>query len=184
MPRTYHAAYISNRIYWGFVTLSAKLIKEARTSAGLTQAELARRAGTSQPTVAAYESGAKVPTVGTLERLLRVAGARLNAQPARGKPRTVSLLRLLRKHRQNVLDLAAKHHATNVRVFGSVARGDATSVSDIDLLVDMEPGCSLLDQVRLRRALSERLGVEVDVVTSSGLFERDRKTILFGAVPL
>ena len=61
------------------MVLSATLIKEARTAAGLTQAELARRAGTSQPAVAAYESGNKIPTVITLERLLRVAGATLTA---------------------------------------------------------------------------------------------------------
>jgi uncharacterized protein len=166
------------------VILSARLIKEARTAAGLTQAELARRARTSQPAVAAYESGDKVPTVGTLERLLRAAGVGLNAFPMPGRAGTARLRRLLRERRQDILVVAAKHHATNVRVFGSVARGEATTGSDIDLLVDMEPGSSLLDQVRLRRALTERLGVEVDVITSGGLLERDRETILGDAVPI
>lgn len=166
------------------MTLSARLIKEARTAAGLTQAELARRARTSQPTVAAYESGDKVPTAGTLERLLRAAGATLSVHPAPARQRSGRLRRLLRERRQDILDLAAEHHASNVRVFGSVARGEEASGSDIDLLVDMEPGCSLLDQVRLRRALSERLGVEVNVVTSGGLLGRDREAIVGEAVPV
>lgn len=68
-------------------------------------------------------------------------------------------------------------------MFGSVARNDERTGSDIDLLVDMEPGRSLLDQVRLRRALTELLGVEVDVVTSGGLLKRD-SSIVDDAVPL
>lgn len=162
--------------------LSAKLIREARSAAGMTQTELARRAGTSQSAIAAYESGAKIPTVATLERLLRAAGAGLTSSPSRVGRRTSRLRRLLHEHRQEVLEVAANHHASNVRVFGSVARGEETDRSDVDLLVDMEPGRSLLDQVRLRRAVSELLGIEVDVVTSAGLRERDRHTILKEAV--
>lgn len=164
--------------------LSAKLIKEARTAAGLTQAELARRAGTSQPTVAAYESGGKVPTVGTLERLLLAGGAGLVATPAPRRLHTTGLRHLLREKRGEVLEVALEHGARNVRVFGSVARGEEGARSDIDLIVDLEEGRSLLDQVRLRRALSEALGVEVDVVTSGGLRERDRETILKEAVSI
>lgn len=164
--------------------LSSKLIKEARTAAGLTQAELARRAGTSQPTVAAYESGEKVPTVGTLERLLNAAGVGLVAIPASGGPHAPGLRRLLRDERERILEVAAKHGARNLRVFGSVARGEEDERSDIDLLVDMEEGSSLLDQVRLRRALAQVLGVEVDVVTAGGLRERDRETIVKEAVSI
>jgi predicted nucleotidyltransferase len=69
-------------------------------------------------------------------------------------------------------------------VFGSVARGEETEASDVDLLVDTDPGRSLLDQVRLRRELGELLGVDVDVVTTGGLLERDGNTILGEAVPL
>jgi hypothetical protein len=164
--------------------LSARLIKESRNAAGLTQAELARRAGTSQPAIAAYESGDKVPRVATLERLLAAAGASLAvSRPGtmRGK---VRLRRLLLEHREEILELAASHHAANVRVFGSIARGEEAGSSDVDLLVDMEAGRSLLDQVRLRRALSDLLGVDVDVVTSGGLLERDRSTILGEAIPI
>lgn len=164
--------------------LSAQLIREARSAAGMTQTELAKRARTSQSAIAAYESGAKIPTVATLERLLRAAGAELTASPARGGQRTTRLSRLLHERRQEILEVAADHHASNVRVFGSIARGEETDRSDVDLLVDMEPGRSLLDQVRLRRALSQLLGVEVDVVTSGGLRERDGNTIVKEAVPI
>jgi hypothetical protein len=166
------------------MALSARLIKEARAAAGLTQAELARRAGTSQPTIAAYEAGDKIPNVDTLQRLLRAAGTNLTTSRPRRSPRTHRLRRLLSERREEILKLAAHHHAGNVRVFGSVARGEETDRSDLDLLVDMEPGRSLLDQVRLRRAMSELLGVDVDVVTSGGLLPRDRSTILDEAVPL
>lgn len=166
------------------VKVSARLVKDARTAAGLTQAELARRAGTSQPTIAAYESGDKVPTAGTLERLLRASGARLTAIVSPGRSRRGTLGRLIRRRRQEILDIAADHHAHNVRVFGSIARGEETARSDIDLLVDIEPGRSLLDQVRLQRALSQLLGMQVDVVTSSGLLPQDRKTILKEAISL
>lgn len=164
--------------------LSAQLIREARSAAGMTQTELAKRARTSQSAIAAYESGAKIPTVATLERLLRAAGAELTTSPARGGQRTTRLSRLLHERRQEILEVAADHHASNVRVFGSIARGEETDRSDVDLLVDMEPGRSLLDQVRLRRALSQLLGVEIDVVTSGGLRERDGNTIVKEAVPI
>ena len=166
------------------MALSARLIREARAAAGLTQAELARRAGTSQPTIAAYEAGGKVPNVDTLERLLRAAGTSLTTSRPRRSQRTDRLRHLLSERREEILELAAHHHAGNVRVFGSVARGEEADRSDLDLLVDMEPGRSLLDQVRLRRAMSELLGVDVDVVTSGGLLPRDRSTILDEAVPL
>lgn len=164
--------------------MAARLIKNARTGAGFTQSELAERAGTSQPTIAAYEAGSKVPTVSTLERVLRATGTNLVAsRPSSGLP-SGRLRGLLERRRNEIVELAARHHARNVRVFGSVARGEETGTSDVDLLVDMDPGGSLLDQVRLRRDLRELLGVDVDVVTSGGLLERDRATILPEAVPI
>ena len=165
-------------------TLAARLIKDARTGAGFTQSELARRAGTSQPTIAAYEAGNKVPTVSTLERVLRATGTTLVANRSRSGLPSGRLRGLLERRREEIVELAARHRARNVRVFGSVARGEETGTSDVDLLVDMDLGGSLLDQVRLRRDLHELLDVDVDVVTSGGLLERDRATILAEAVPL
>jgi len=129
----------------------------------------------------------------TMERLLAAVGMRLVARPV-ARPRQprqprphmsrTSLRQRIAERRDEILRVAARHHATNVRLFGSVARGDETERSDIDLLVDMEPGGSLLDQVRLRRDLSDVLGVEVDVITTGGLLERDRRSILAEAVAL
>lgn len=153
-------------------------------SAGLTQAELAERASTSQPTIAAYEAGDKVPNVSTLERVLHATGTSLEARRSPSSRPTGRLRGLLDERRQQILELAARHHARNVRVFGSVARGEETDTSDVDLLVDMAPGHSLLDQVRLRRELAELIGVDVDVVTTAGLLERDEGAILDEAMPL
>jgi prevent-host-death family protein len=70
---------------------------------------------------------------------------------------------------QGILEIASRHGATRVRVFGSVARGDASTSSDLDLLVDMEPRRSLLDLIGLEQDLSDLLEMKVDVVTEEGL---------------
>ena len=91
---------------------------------------------------------------------------------------------LLQEKRAAILHLAAKHGARNVRVFGSVARHEANEQSDIDFLVDMEPGRSLMDQGGLLMDLRELLGREVDVVTEKGLYWLLRRRILKEARPL
>ncbi len=96
----------------------------------------------------------------------------------------MSLDELLRIKREDILRIAAKYGASNVRVFGSVARGEADSESDIDLLVDMEPGRSLFDLGGLLMDLEELLGCNVDVVTEDGLRERIRERVLKEAVVL
>jgi len=91
---------------------------------------------------------------------------------------------LLQEKREAILQLAAKHGARNVRVFGSVARHEANEQSDIDFLVDMEPGRSLMDIGGLLMDLRELLGREVDVVTEKGLYWLLRRRILKEARPL
>jgi len=86
--------------------------------------------------------------------------------------------------RDEILRLAAKHGARNVRVFGSVARSENDERSDIDFLVDLEPGRSLFDLGGLLMALEELLGAEVDVVTEKGLRARIREQVLADAVAL
>ncbi len=93
-------------------------------------------------------------------------------------------LDLIRKKRSRILTIAGRHGATNLRIFGSVARGEAGSESDLDLLVEMEPGRSLLDHIALIQDLEEDLGCRVDVVTEKALKERYRKKILEDVVPL
>ena len=91
---------------------------------------------------------------------------------------------LLQTKREDILRTANRHGAFNVRVFGSVARGEADAESDIDLLVDMEPGRSLLDLSGLLIDLEDMLGCNVDVVTERGLRDRIRERVLKEAVAL
>jgi uncharacterized protein len=88
----------------------------------------------------------------------------------------------LARVRAEILAAAARHGATNVRVFGSVARGDADAASDVDFLVDFEPGRSLLDLAGLLVELEDLLGHRVDVVTEPGLKARIRQRVLSEAV--
>lgn len=90
----------------------------------------------------------------------------------------------LKRYRAEILRLAAAHGATDVRVFGSVARGEATEASDIDFLVRMSPGRSLFDVGGLLMDLQDLLGRRVDVVTESGLRPRIRDQVLREAVPV
>lgn len=90
----------------------------------------------------------------------------------------------LRTRRGEILGVASRHGALNVRVFGSVARGEADDRSDVDFLVEMENGRSLLDLGGLLMDLQELLGKPVDVVTEKGLRARTRERVLREAVPL
>jgi uncharacterized protein len=96
----------------------------------------------------------------------------------------MDLQTLLRQNRDRVLETAARYGAYNVRVFGSVARGETTASSDIDLLVSLEPGRSLMDLGGLLYDLQNLLGVEVDVITEKGLRARIREQVLKEAIPL
>jgi len=96
----------------------------------------------------------------------------------------LKLEELLREKRDEILRICAKHGARNVRVFGSVVRGEAGEDSDVDFLVEFEPGRSLLDQAGLVLDLEELLGRKVDVVTERGLYWLLRRRILREARPL
>ncbi len=89
--------------------------------------------------------------------------ARGRGYRAEWRPRT---LRELRFKRQEILSLAAAHGAANVRVFGSVARGDAGPASDVDLIIDLEPGRDALDVSELALDLEDSLGCAVDVLVT------------------
>lgn len=144
------------------------LIQTARVAAGLTQVELARAAGTSQPTIARYETGRSEPRASTLERILAACGQRLDATtgpvvttqvPARG-PRG----RLLRRHLSEVRAVIEAAGLRNPRVFGSVARGEDTEHSDIDILVDLVDERDVLAVGPPMEDLEALLGVPVDVI--------------------
>lgn len=90
----------------------------------------------------------------------------------------MNLLELVQSKREDILRMAALRGARNVRLFGSLARGDARPESDVDILVDLEPGRSLLDLGGLLMDLQGLLGHKVDVVTEAGLRERLRPHVL------
>lgn len=90
----------------------------------------------------------------------------------------------LQERREEIIAIAAKHGAYNVRIFGSVARREADSASDLDLLVEMEPERSLFDLGGLLMDLQELLGCRVDVVTERGLRGRIRERVLKEAMAL
>ena len=134
---------------------AATKIRTARSTEGLTQAELAERSGTTQSAVAAYESGSRQPSDTTLRRLLVASGFR----PAH----------LVDARRADICRTAERYRGHDVRVFGSVGRNEDGPESDIDLLVRFEPGSTLLDLVGLEQELAQLLGIDVDVVSEGGL---------------
>jgi predicted nucleotidyltransferase len=96
----------------------------------------------------------------------------------------MTLEELLKAKREEILRVCARYGAYNVRVFGSVARSEADEQSDIDFLVELEPGRTLFDLGGLQYDLEQLLGCPVDVVTERGLKFRMRERVLREAVPL
>lgn len=90
----------------------------------------------------------------------------------------------LESKREEILKIAATHGALNVRVFGSVSRSEAGAGSDVDFLIELEPGRTLLDHAALYLELKQLFGCEVDVVTENGLRPRMRDRILKEAIPI
>jgi predicted nucleotidyltransferase len=107
----------------------------------------------------------------------------MNGHPI-GQQNLNPLLEQIRAKRSDIMSVAIKYGASNIRVFGSVARGEANEQSDIDLLVDLEPGRSLLDHIGLMQDLEDLLGRSVDVATPSALHERIKDRVMQDAIPL
>ena len=130
------------------------MLKRRRREAGLTQRELAALADVPQPNIAAYENGRRVPSTATaarLERALRIpTWARLQA----AKPEIESA--------------AMQRKLSDVRVFGSIARAEAMSESDLDLLVHPAHDASLFDLAGFMADVQDLLGIGVDVVSDRG----------------
>jgi predicted nucleotidyltransferase len=97
---------------------------------------------------------------------------------------SLTIEELLREKREEILKIAAEHGACNVRVFGSVARGEAKPDSDIDFLIDLGENLSPWFPVRLIRDLEKLLNRKVDIVTEKGLKERIKERVLQEAVKL
>jgi len=88
------------------------------------------------------------------------------------------------KRREEIMAVARRYGASNIRVFGSVARGDATEASDLDLIVRLEPGRSLFDLGGLLMDLRDLLGIKVDVISENGIRDRWRDHLMAESVPL
>ncbi len=96
----------------------------------------------------------------------------------------MKLEKLIKEKRSEILKIADMHGARNVRLFGSVARGESGPLSDIDILVELSPERSLLDLSGLLLDLQDLLSCRVDVVTQNGLHWYIRDRVLKEAVPL
>lgn len=148
------------------------LVARARALAGMTQQDLADAAGLTQSVVSAYETGRRQPTLPTLCRLLAATGFEpvIDLRPSGSDAMSGGqLMDEVRSHLDEIHWVAARHGASNVRVFGSAARGNDREDSDIDLLVDLDEDADLFSLVRLERELSDLLGIDVDVIPASAV---------------
>lgn len=149
------------------------LIRRARKHAGLSQVELAARAGITQSVISSYESSHRQPTVPVLTALIEATGhdlvLGLRRQPRRLGRLTGPIGRRVRRHRHDLIAAAAAHGVRNLRVFGSVARGEDRPDSDVDLLVDLPPGLSLFGLGRVEAELEAILGSRVDLIPAPDL---------------
>lgn len=149
------------------------LLRQARKEAGMSQQDLAARAGVTQSVISAYESGRRQPAVPTLAALIDATGSELviglQRQPRRMGRLSGPVGRRVRRRRRDMVAAAAAHDVRNLRVFGSVARGQDRPDSDVDLLVDLPPGLSLFGLARVQAKLEAILGVRVDLVPARDL---------------
>jgi predicted nucleotidyltransferase len=139
----------------------------------LSQVDLAERAGVTQSVVSAYESGHRQPAIPTLAALVDAAGYELVIS-VRRPPRQLRRLsgpvgRRVRRMRRELVEVAAAHGVTNLRVFGSVARGQDRPDSDVDLLADFPPGMGLFGLGRVQAELEAILDAPVDLVPAKDL---------------
>jgi len=166
------------------VTSAAELLRSARERARLTQRELAERAGVAQSVISVYEAGRRQPSVQTLASLIEATGQRLRLVVEPQARPAGSLLSTIQARTAEIQSLATEHGVTVVGVFGSVARGEVSEASDIDLLIDLGPGTGLFALGRLRAGLADLLGASVDLVPASDLKPDVRQHVLADLIPL
>lgn len=179
--------YIANSLYTKFMK-AGEVLCDARKKSGMSQLEVARRSGIAQSVISDYERGKREPGADTYAQLLEILGFTLELR-ARRRAKTPSLpdsklARLVLRHRKEIIALARQHGARNVRVFGSVATGKTRKRSDIDFLVDLDPGVGLLKMVSLELKLKDLLGVKVDLGPARLLKSSLRDEVFAHAVSL
>jgi predicted nucleotidyltransferase/DNA-binding XRE family transcriptional regulator len=167
---------------------AGEVLRDARKRSGMSQLEVARRSGIAQSVISDYERGKREPGADTYAQLLEILGFTLELRPRRRAKTTTlpdsKLARLVLRHRKEIIALARQHGARNVRVFGSVATGKTKMRSDIDFLVDLEPGVGLLEVIGLEQKLKDLLGVKVDLGPARLLKSSLRNEALAHAVAL
>jgi predicted nucleotidyltransferase len=123
--------------------------------------------------ISAYESGHRQPSIPALAALVDAAGYELamslRRQPGRLRRLSGPVGRQVRRHRRDLIAVAAAHGITNLRVFGSVARGEDRPDSDVDLLADLPPGLSLFKLGRAEAELEAILSSRVDLIPAQDL---------------
>lgn len=146
---------------------AAELIRYARRQSGLTQSALARLVGVTQSVVSEYENGRREPSFDAVDRLISAAGLVVEVTPRTAEEQSA---------RDRVIALSGElRHALEplgvqrIRLFGSVARGDESASSDIDLAVDIAPTVGVFDLLRMRRVAERILDRPVDLVPFDGL---------------
>lgn len=145
-------------------------IRAARLSAGMSQSQLAHAADVAQPNLSAYENDRRSPSPEVVDRITRALLARPSVR--------------LQQRREEVLATVSQYRATDPRVFGSTARGEDEPGSDLDLVVEFTKDASLLDEVGLRLALTDLLGVDVDVIAADTLRGEFGERVRREAVPV
>ncbi|WIB77991.1 helix-turn-helix domain-containing protein [Curtobacterium sp. MCPF17_002] len=147
---------------------AAALIRDARLRAELTQVQLAYRAGVTQSVISTYENGRREPSLAALQRLLLAAGF-TTAIDLRPVEEPLPLRERVTAAREELLAIVHRLGGRNPRLFGSVARGEDGPSSDVDLMVDLDPGLGIFALMRIQDEAEQLLGVRVDVADAAGM---------------
>jgi len=177
------AAISTIRYSPGTAPTAASTIRGARVRAGLTQTELAAKANVSQSVVSAYESSKREPSFETLRKLVAATGFDLDVILVPAAPKT-SRRQAVDQNRMRLQRTLGRLGARNIRLFGSVARGDDGPDSDVDLLVDVAPDVGLFALGRMRSEAERVLGTPVDVVPANSLKSDVVERVLAEAIAL
>ena len=159
------------------------MLRGARSRAGLTQLDLAARAHVAQSVVSAYESSRREPSFETLRRLIVATGFEMDIALVPVAHNSIRR-QTVESNRLQLRRSLRKLGARNVRLFGSVARGDDGPNSDIDLLVDIAPDVGLFALGRMRSEAERILGVSVDIVPANSLKPDVADRVLAEAIAL
>ena len=165
----------------------ALMLINARKSSRLTQAQVAERAGTSQSAVVRYEKGLQTPSVDTLRRLLKANGQELILDVKKSKksaPKS-ELYKVVQANRGEIREILHALGARNIRIVGSVARGDDDESSDVDILIDIDKqrGNSFR-AISSATKISKLVNRDVDVLPSWMCKKEVLKSVLSDAIPL